>query len=78
MTMRIVFYACVFAAAIACFVFGLFGWAGAGLCDTSCPSDEALANYKRLFWGGGGTLIAMTLWLMFRIATRHRRSARKS
>jgi hypothetical protein len=68
---------CVLLVALASFVIGLLGWGAAGVCDTSCPSDQALANYKRLFWGGGGAFALVTIWLILR-ALRRRRRARES
>jgi hypothetical protein len=64
--MRILLYACGIVASL---VVGFIGWLGvavAGICDTSCPSDRALAIYHVLFYGGGAGFLVLVGWLIMR------------
>ena len=61
---------CLYATAAAILVaIGVIGFRGiiiSGLCDTSCPSDTAVAVYTAMFWGAATALLALTLTALIR------------
>ena len=51
-------------------LFGLFGWASAGFCDTNCPSDRAVTVYRAVCFASTVLLAAGFVFLRVRLTRR--------